>query len=208
MALSGKAKKAIKPVSKKSVKAKPAASKQKSVKRPSEPSKKTSKAAPAKPLKGKASGRPAVKSKSPAVKKADTKTALNKQAPENNRFADLKKLILAKREAILNGAKQEIAKYMNGEHRQLIDTAIDEGDWATIDISEDLNLKRLSAQRQTLLDIEECLRKINDGTYGICEECGEEISIKRLNVLPTATLCIDCKENMERMAAFTQESEL
>jgi DnaK suppressor protein len=93
---------------------------------------------------------------------------------------------------------------MSGDNRQLVDTAIDEGDWAVVDISEDLSLRRLDSHRQLLRDIDECLRKIQEGTYGFCEECGEEISQKRLNVIPTATLCIDCKETKEKMEALEQ----
>jgi len=125
-----------------------------------------------------------------------------------DRIRGLKGMLIAKRDGILKEAKDEIAKYMSGDNRQLVDTAIDEGDWAVVDISEDLSLRRLDAHRQLLLDIDECLRKIQEGTYGICEECGEEISSKRLNVIPTATLCIDCKENKEKMQALEQVTEI
>ncbi|MBI5846379.1 MAG: TraR/DksA C4-type zinc finger protein [Nitrospirae bacterium] len=129
-------------------------------------------------------------------------------APSSERFRGLKSMLIAKRDALLKEAKQEIQKYVSGENRQLVDTAIDEADWAAVEISEDINLKRLSAQRQLLNDVEECLRKVNEGTYGICEDCGEEISEKRLRVIPTATLCIDCKEQREKMAMLDQESEI
>ena len=43
------------------------------------------------------------------------------------------------------------------------------------------------------------LKKIDEGTFGICEECGEEISVKRLEARPETTLCIRCKEDQERM---------
>ncbi len=129
-------------------------------------------------------------------------------APAADRFRGLKGMLIAKRDALLKEAKQEIQKYVSGENRQLVDTAIDEADWAAVEISEDLNLKRLSAQRQLLNDVEECLRKVNEGTYGICEDCGEEISEKRLHVIPTASLCIDCKEQREKMAILDQDTEL
>jgi len=150
-----------------------------------------------------AARKPTVAEKPAALKKISAK-----DIPPSDRFRELKKMLITKRDAILSEAKQEIAKYVSGENRQLVDTAIDEGDWATVDISEDISLKRLGAQRQLLLDIEECLRKINEGTYGICEECGEEISQKRLNVIPTATLCVDCKEIREKMEALEQEVEM
>lgn len=153
-------------------------------------------------------------SKKPVKKVAALKRPVNVKrgaaglSPVNFRIRDLKDMLIAKRNGILKEAKDEIAKYMSGDNRQLVDTAIDEGDWAVVDISEDLSLRRLDSHRRLLLDIDECLRKIQEGTYGICEECGEEISRKRLNVIPTATLCIDCKENKEKMQALEQVAEI
>ena len=142
-----------------------------------------------------------------ARKPATPKKALA-AASSSDRFRGLKSMLIAKRDALLNEAKQEIQKYVSGENRQLVDTAIDEADWAAVEISEDINLKRLSAQRQLLKDVEECLRKLSEGSYGICEDCNEEISEKRLRVIPTATLCIDCKEQREKMAILEQETEM
>ena len=152
--------------------------------------------------------------KKPAKKVVAAKTAVAPKKgkgdiiPSSERFRGLKSMLIAKRDALLKEAKLEIQKYVSGENRQLVDTAIDEADWAAVEISEDINLKRLSAQRQLLSDVEECLRKVSEGTYGICEDCGEEISEKRLQVIPTATLCIDCKEQREKMAILEQETEV
>jgi len=146
--------------------------------------------------------------KKPARKVAASKKPAATVSTALDRIRALKGMLIAKRDSILKEAKEEIAKYISGENRQLVDTAIDEGDWAVVDISEDLNLRRLDSHRKLLLDIDECLRKIREGTYGVCEECGEEISQKRLNVIPTATLCIDCKENKEKMEALEQTIEI
>ncbi len=51
---------------------------------------------------------------------------------------------------------------------------------------------------RTLDKINKALVKIDDGTFGVCEECGEEISVKRLEARPETTLCIKCKEDQER----------
>src|SRR5512135_1654270 len=83
---------------------------------------------------------------------------------------EIKRSLINRRESIVKEAKEEIAKYISGENRQLVDTALDEGDWAVVDISEDINLRRLAAHRKALHDIDESLRKIREGTYGICEE--------------------------------------
>ncbi|OGW28649.1 MAG: hypothetical protein A2X59_03575 [Nitrospirae bacterium GWC2_42_7] len=116
----------------------------------------------------------------------------------------LRKSLIAKRDSILKEAKEELAKYISGENRQLVDTALDD-DWAVVDTSEDLNLMRLTTQRSTLFEINEALRKIAEDTYGICEECGDEISEKRLSIMPSATLCINCQEDKERLEAIEKE---
>ena len=139
------------------------------------------------------------------MKKDIKKKDMKKEESSQVRMRDLKIALLEKREAIVKEAKAEIAKYISGENKQLVDTAVDEGDWAVIDISEDINLMRLDAHRKLMLDIDEALRKIQEGTYGICEDCGEEISAKRLGVMPTATLCISCKENKEQIEAISRQ---
>ena len=50
------------------------------------------------------------------------------------------------------------------------------------------------ALRSNLADVQRALAKIESGTYGICERCGQPIAPERLEALPWATLCIDCKQ--------------
>ncbi len=142
--------------------------------------------------------------KKPAAVKTVKKEA-KAAAGKVDRLEELRKALLRRRETIVREAKEEISKYISGENRQLVDTALDEGDWAVVDISEDLNLRRLDAHRKALHDIDEAIRKIKEGTYGICEECGEEISEKRLHVMPTASLCINCQETKEQVEAMAKE---
>jgi DnaK suppressor protein len=151
--------------------------------------------------------------KTPSVKKAAVKIPSAKKVstgkkpapaavPSKDRLVELRRSLVQKKEFILKEAKEEISKYVSGENKQLVETANDEGDWAQVDISEDLSLQRLSAHRKLLHNIDEAILKIAEGTYGICEECGEDISEKRLLVLPTATLCIDCQEQKEQLEAL------
>jgi DnaK suppressor protein len=118
---------------------------------------------------------------------------------EEERKAALKKVLLRKRADLLNEIKTEISKYIKGETRQLVDTALDDGDWSVVDLSEDISLRHLSAHRETLLKIDESLRKLNEGTYGLCEDCGDPISEERLKILPFAIYCIDCQEKREKL---------
>ncbi len=124
------------------------------------------------------------------------KPSVKRSGEEQN--ATLRKFLIRRREEILKEAKTEISKYIKGETRQLVDTALDDGDWSIIDLSEHISLRQLGTHRETLLKIDEALRKLDEGTYGICEDCGEAISGERLKVLPFATHCIDCQERREQ----------
>ena len=52
-------------------------------------------------------------------------------------------------------------------------------------------------ERKLIFKIQDALRRLDDGNYGICEECGEEIGIERLKARPVTTLCIECKSSQE-----------
>jgi len=158
-----------------------------------------------KPLAKKTAAKKPVVTKPVAKKTEKRGKPQEKTGNSKDRLLDLKKALISKKVNILKEVKEEISKYVSGENKQLVDTANDEGDWAQIDISEDLSLQRLSAHRKLMYNIDEAIRKIEEGTYGICEDCGEEISEKRLLVLPAATLCVDCQENKEQAEALGGE---
>ena len=131
-----------------------------------------------------------------------------KRESEDERRARLRKLLLDKRREILKEIKIDTSKYIKGENRQLVDTALDDGDWSVVDLSEDISLRHLSAHRDDLQRIDEAIRKIDEGTYGLCEDCGEEISEERLKILPYAIFCIDCKERREQIEAMERKEGL
>jgi DnaK suppressor protein len=155
------------------------------------------------PVKAKVSKK--VKStKKAEIRKSITKVPISKKAEEERKDV-LRSSLIKKREELVKEAKSEISKYIRGETKQLVDTALDNGDLSIIDLSEDINLRQLSTHRETLLKIDESLRKIKEGTYGKCEDCGEDISVERLKVLPFAIYCIDCQEKRERIEELERE---
>lgn len=69
------------------------------------------------------------------------------------------------------------------------------------DVAErDLTLGRMASASGTVQEIDEALRRIRDGVYGLCEECGRPIQPARLEALPYARLCMPCKVAEERSA--------
>lgn len=172
------------------------------VKAVKKPAGKTVKKALKKAASVKAPAKRATKSAAPGGRAA---AASKKQVlPETEK---LRKKLIEHRRSIISEAKGEIAKFIRGDERQLVDTALDDGDWSLVDVTEDINLSKLTSHKETLNKIDEALRKMNEGTYGICEDCGAEISEARLSVIPFAIHCVDCKEKRERMEEFEREEE-
>ena len=106
-----------------------------------------------------------------------------------------KTLLTEKRDEIVKKAKQTLEEDMTLDANDLPD----EMDLASSEYLQSFTF-RLRGREKVFLDkIEKALRKIEDGSFGTCEECGEDISVKRLEARPETTLCIRCKEDQERM---------
>ena len=88
---------------------------------------------------------------------------------------------------------QNTLENMSDGHEQYADPA----DRASLESDQYFTLRLRDRDRKLINKIHEALERIEDGTYGICESCGEEISIPRLKARPVTTLCIDCKSKQE-----------
>ncbi|MEE4137639.1 MAG: RNA polymerase-binding protein DksA [Desulforhopalus sp.] len=100
--------------------------------------------------------------------------------------------LLRKKEEILN----EAGKTMS-EMTDQTSNVPDPNDRATIESGRSFELRIRDRERRLLVKIDEAIARIEDGSYGICEDCGEEIGIKRLEARPVTTYCIDCKTLQE-----------
>lgn len=81
--------------------------------------------------------------------------------------------------------------------RQQTENYPDLTDRASFEIDRNLMLRIRDRESRLIRKIKKALERINDGIFGICEICGEEISIKRLKARPVTTLCIECKTKEE-----------
>lgn len=73
----------------------------------------------------------------------------------------------------------------------------DPADRATAESDRSFTLRLRDRERKLIKKIQQTLHRIEDGTFGECEECGDEISIERLKARPVTTLCINCKSRQE-----------
>jgi DnaK suppressor protein len=101
--------------------------------------------------------------------------------------------LLAWKEEILKEAKETLAHLQaeNENHPDLADRASSETDRA-------IELRARDRQRKLIAKIDSALARLEDGTYGYCEETGEPIALKRLEARPIATLSVEAQERHER----------
>lgn len=102
----------------------------------------------------------------------------------------------------LTKRREQIIKNLDGISKDLIDlqglTSSDEFDVASINTDSNLEYSLSAKQKSELKAIDEALSRIDDGRYGVCEMCEDEITLARLKVNPSTKLCITCKEIVEK----------
>jgi DnaK suppressor protein len=108
------------------------------------------------------------------------------------RFRDT---LLAKKKEILRNAQRTLNEDMTLD----ADDLPDEMDLASSEYLHSFTFRLRGREKVFLQKIDHALEKIKEGTFGVCEQCGEPISIKRLEARLETTLCIRCKEDQERI---------
>ena len=150
---------------------------------------------------GKAVKKPAAKTTKPAEEKPAKKNGLTEaellRAPASQymsaeQLAFFRERLLQTQKELLENAN------LTSEHLREHELEPDPTDQATIEEEYALELRARDRERKLLKKIDEALRRIDDGSYGYCEETGEPISLKRLEARPIATLSIEAQERHER----------
>jgi len=179
--------------------------------------KKTAKRAIRKPVKKSASTarkRVATKTAKKSVKKRTVKSATSPakaaspvriSAANQKRHELLKKILLKKRNEVVAGLEAQMGRRLTRETGQKIDSAMDSADMSSQDMDQGIDSSLLEMKYEQYKDIADAFRKLQNKTFGLCEECGEEIDIKRLQVNPLARYCIACKMKKEEIERIQKE---
>lgn len=107
----------------------------------------------------------------------------------------IKDLLLKMKKEILADLEERIKSSDVSEQRVIGDIFDD----ADLEQSREFNLLLTTRERQKLKQIEQALLKIENGEFGICENCEQDIPVGRLKVMPFTTLCVKCKSQQESM---------
>jgi DnaK suppressor protein len=105
-----------------------------------------------------------------------------------------KKMLEDSRTALLESAKKTLMEESNFD----TDDLPDEIDQASSEYAQSMIFRLRDREKFLLQKIEKALARIEDGTFGVCERCEEDIAQKRLEARPVTTLCIRCKEEQEK----------
>ncbi len=105
-----------------------------------------------------------------------------------------KKMLEESKRTLLNSAKKTLVEESNFD----TDDLPDEIDLASSEYNQSMVFRLRDREKFLLRKIDRALVRIEDGSFGICERCEEEISVKRLEARPVTTLCIRCKEEQEK----------
>ena len=130
------------------------------------------------------------------VRKIVKKVAAVAEAPTGARYEELKRMLVERQREILSEVQGKI-RDVRAEGSEKDREVLDPGETSEVDIQEDIEFALIQMKAETLNKINEALSRLEDGTYGHCFECGEEIAQPRLRALPFAVRCKDCEEARE-----------
>ncbi|MBI5642184.1 MAG: RNA polymerase-binding protein DksA [Deltaproteobacteria bacterium] len=112
---------------------------------------------------------------------------------DKDRLEHFRILLNGKLEELLSGAERVV----NGMSESKDENFPDPTDRASHETDRNFLLRVKDRERKLITKVNEALKRIDDGSFGICELCGEPISEKRLEVRPVTTCCIECKKEEE-----------
>lgn len=112
-----------------------------------------------------------------------------------------KKLLFKKREELISNVNHITGDTRRRSQKEaagdLSGYAIHMADMASDNYEREFSLNLASGERNTLLEIDEALKRIDEKTYGMCLSCGKKIGRRRLSAVPHAKLCLVCKQREE-----------
>ena len=116
-----------------------------------------------------------------------------------DRYAELKRILEERRREIMDQVQGKIRDVRSEGANNPNQGVLDAAESSEADIQDDIEFALIQMKSETLNKIEEALHRLEEGTFGYCFECGEEISERRVRALPFAVRCKDCEEARENV---------
>ena len=129
-------------------------------------------------------------------------TAEHKQAAHDERHQVLKQMLEDRRRDI-----QERLRSLRETLPAQVAEVKDAEEQSVQDFAQDVELALMEMKSETLGQIDEAIRRLEAGVYGVCANCGRDVAAARLKALPFATLCLECQENEEEARASVRSQD-
>jgi DnaK suppressor protein len=113
------------------------------------------------------------------------------------RYLELKNILEERRREMMSEVQERMRDVRSEGAGNTVQGVLDAAESSEADIQDEIEFALIQMKAETLNKIDEALRRLEEGTYGYCFECGEEISERRLRALPFAVRCQDCEEARE-----------
>ncbi len=133
-------------------------------------------------------------------------TAKEREAREQRQEV-LHKMLIGKRQEIIREIEESLGQSLTEDQQRRLESARDVGDQALMDLERELGISLMEMRNRRRQSIDEALTRLHEGTYGICAECGVEISEKRLQAVPFAKLCVECQSRAELLEKIEREED-
>ncbi len=117
--------------------------------------------------------------------------------PKKMRQDRLRTLLQERKRKLMAELHDQLFNKLGDEYHGEFDKALDAGDVSCVDLLQSVGIKLVDICQEELVKMDEAERKLRQGTYGICEECGREISEERLAAVPYAVRCVEDEERFE-----------
>ena len=132
------------------------------------------------------------------IKERKTEQKPDDQSPAigDARYEELKRMLLSRQRELVNDLHGSIRR-VRTEGSEQNRGGLNPEDTSDIAVQDDLQFALIELKAETAKKIDVALRRLEDGTYGLCLECGDEIAQPRLRALPFAARCKDCEEAIE-----------
>jgi DnaK suppressor protein len=131
------------------------------------------------------------------MERGQATTQANKARMNPDRYEDLKRMLEERRKELMSEVQEKIRDVRSESTFSKKHDVLDSGESSEADIQEDLEFALIQMKAETLSKVNEALSRLEEGAYGYCFECGEDISHQRLRALPFAVRCKDCEEARE-----------
>lgn len=122
------------------------------------------------------------------------------------RLESLRQMLLAKRQEVMNEIRDNLGHSLTEDQMRRLE-GMDSGDQAMMDLERELGISLSEMRNRRRQMIDDALLRVEDGSYGVCAECGVEISEKRLAAVPFAKLCVECQTQAELLERIEKEEE-